>query len=96
LWHLSKWYVGLAVVLLVGLPAVFSTRNDKRTVLVATPGPIRVALELFLYSVAAIAPWFAWPPWIAGIAVVVVVAAVVSGVPRALWLIRGAPKRYVL
>ena len=58
---LSTWLILPALVFLVAIPAVFSTRNDKRTVVVPTPGPIRVALELLLHVVALDAPWFVWP-----------------------------------
>jgi len=40
-------------VLLVGLPSIFSTPNDKNAVVVPTPGGIRVVIEFLLYSVAA-------------------------------------------
>ena len=39
----SIWLVVPTVVLLVGLPAIFSTPGDKRQIVVATPGPLRVA-----------------------------------------------------
>ena len=58
---LTNWLVLPVLVVLVGLPAVFSTQNDKRQVVIATPGPIRVAIELLLYAVAALAPWMIWP-----------------------------------
>ena len=90
---LSKWLVLPSLALLIGLPAIFSTRNDKRQVVVATPGPVRVGIELFLYSVAAVAPWFVWPDAAAGLAVGIVVASVWAGIPRFLWLAKGAPHR---
>jgi hypothetical protein len=79
-----------ALILLVGLPSVFSTPNDKNKVVVPTPGPVRVAIEFFLFSVAAIAPWFVWSRTASVVAVVIVVATVVAGVPRMKWLVRGA------
>lgn len=87
----STWLVIPTLVLLVGLPAVFSIRNDKNQVIVATPGTVRVGIELMLYSVAAIAPWFIWPGLASGFAAVVVVASLVAGIPRFLWLVKGAP-----
>jgi len=57
----SPWLVIPVLVVLVGLPSVFSTPNDKRNVVVGTPGPVRVGLELLLYAVALVAPWFVWP-----------------------------------
>ena len=86
----SKWLVVPAVVLLVGLPAVFSTPNDKNKVVVPTPGPIRVAIELLLYSVAAVAPWFVWSATASGVAVGIVIATAFTGMPRMGWLVNGA------
>ena len=87
----SGWLVLPAVAVLLGLPSVFSTRNDKRQVVVSTPGPIRVGIELLLYAVALIAPWFVWPPAVSGVAAGVVVASLVAGISRTIWLMRGAP-----
>jgi len=89
----SNWLILPALILLVGLPGVFSTRNDKRQIVVATPGPVRVGLELLLYAVAAIAPWFVWSAQAATLAVGIVVASLAAGVPRFLWLLRGAPQQ---
>lgn len=89
----SSWLIVPAVVLLVGLPAVFSTPRDKNQVIVRTPGPIRVGIELLLYGVAAVAPWFVWSPAWAGVATAIVVIAIVTGVPRMLWLFKGAPEK---
>jgi hypothetical protein len=77
--------------LLVGLPALFSTRNDKRQVVIPTPGIIRVGIELILYSVAAITPWFVWSAVASAVATGIVVASLLTGIPRILWLVKGAP-----
>ena len=87
----TLWLAAPTVVLLVGLPSVFSTVGDKRQVIVATPGPVRVAIELFLHAAAVVGAWVAWPAWAAVVATVVVVAALVAGLPRTQWLMRGAP-----
>ena len=87
----SNWLVVPTVVLLVGLPAVFSTPNDKNTVVVPTPGAIRVVIEFLLYSVAAVAPWFIWSPVVAAAAVIIVFATIITGAARTRWLLRGAP-----
>ena len=50
--ELTFWLWPPAAILLIGLPAVFSTRGDKRQVLVPTPGPVRVLIELLLHAVA--------------------------------------------
>ena len=87
----SNWLVIPALILLVGLPSVFSTTNDKKTVVVPTPGPIRVVIEFFLFSVAAVAPWYVCSPTISVVAVGIVVATILAGTPRIGWLLRGAP-----
>lgn len=91
-WAAAQYSVWLAVaiaVMLIGLPAIFSTAGDKKQVVVATPGPLRVLIELLLHGVAAAAIWVVWPAWIAGIASIVVIAALATGVPRTKWLLRG-------
>ena len=55
-----------------------------------TPGPIRVAIELLLYSVAAVAPWFVWSATASGVAEGIVIATVFTGMPRMGWLVNGA------
>lgn len=90
-WEISIWLVLPAVVILVGLPSVFSTNGDKRQVLVPTPGPLRVVIELLLHAVAIAAPWAVWPTALAGVATLVVAAALILGVWRLRWLLRGAP-----
>jgi len=88
---ISNWLVVPAIIFLVGLPAVFSTRNDKHQVVVPTPGMVRAGIELILYSVAAIAPWFVWSSVASALATGIVVASLLAGFPRFLWLINGAP-----
>ena len=90
-WRLSPWLAALALLILVGLPSVFSTTNDKRTIVVATPGPVRVLIEFLQYTVAVMAPWFVWPTPVAAFATAVVVASILLGVPRLIWLVKGAP-----
>jgi len=87
----ASWLVLPVLVVLVGLPAVFSTRNDKRQVVIATPGPVRVAIELLLYAVAAVAPWFVWPQAISAVCAAIVILSIGFGLPRMRWLVRGAP-----
>ncbi len=89
----SFWLFIPVAVVLVGLPAVFSTVGDKRQIVVATPGPLRLVLELGLHAVAIGAAWVVWPVWLAGAATAVVVVAFATGIPRAMWLLRGAPLR---
>lgn len=87
----SPWAMPVALVVLVGLPAVFSTPGDKNTIIVATPGPVRILIELFLHAVALIAPLLVWPPYVGVIAILLVLGSLVVGIPRLIWLARGAP-----
>ena len=86
----SKWLILPTLLVLVGLPAVFSTSGDKKNVVVPTPGPVRVAIELGLYAVAGTIPWFLWPVPVAWAALLIVLASLGFGMPRILWLLRGA------
>lgn len=85
------WLIVPVLVLLVGLPGVFSTPNDKRKVVIATPGPVRVGIEMLIYSVAFACPLLVWAPVASGLCAAIVVASLVLGMPRILWLLRGAP-----
>ena len=89
--QVSAWLILPAAVMLIGLPAVFSTRGDKHQVLVATPGPVRAVIEVLLHVVAVVGAWYSWPTWAAVVATVIVMAALVTGVPRMRWLLKGAP-----
>ncbi len=89
----APWLAIPALVVLVGLPAVFSTKGDKRQVVVSTPGAVRVVIELALHAVAVAGAWIAWPAWLALAVTLVVAAALGVGLPRLGWLLRGAPAR---
>lgn len=91
-WSLFGPIAGIgALIVLAALPAIFSTPGDKNTIIVATPGPIRIGIELFLHIVALIAPFLVWPRLVGVIAVVVVMGALITGIPRLVWMARGAP-----
>lgn len=90
----SGWLIVPALVLLVGLPSIFSTPGDKNVIVVPTPGPVRVLLEFGLYFVALAAPWLVWPQPVAIATSLVVVASVATGIPRIAWLLKGAPDEY--
>lgn len=94
-WAVSSllgWPAAFALLaVLLALPAVFSTPGDKKTIIVATPGPVRIGIELLLHIVALIAPLMIWPPYAGILAIFIVLAALVVGVPRLVWLARGAP-----
>ena len=86
----SAWLIAPTIVVLVGLPAVFSTPGDKNQIIVSTPGPARVVIEVLLHTASALAPWWVWPDWLAIVSGVIVVAALATGIPRTRWLWRGA------
>lgn len=87
----SPWLIVPVLVVLVGLPSVFSTPGDKKQIVVPTPGPVRLLIEALQFVVAAIAPWFIWPTWVATLCVFIVIATIGFGIPRMIWLARGAP-----
>jgi hypothetical protein len=87
----SGWAAIPAALVLVALPAVFSTPGDKQQVVVATPGPARLLIEIALYGAAVAGAWIVWPAWLGLTTTVIVAAAAVTGLPRARWLLRGAP-----
>lgn len=87
----SPWLIALAAIILIGLPAIFSVRGDKKQVVVPVNGATRVAIEVGLHVVAAVAPWFVWPEWAGVLSVAVVVFALLTGAKRTKWLLQGAP-----
>jgi hypothetical protein len=87
---INPWLTLPTLVVLVGLPAVFSTPGDKRTIIIATPGPARILIEMLQYTVAVIAPWYVWPDWAATISVVAVILSLTLGLKRFAWLLGGA------
>ena len=89
--QLSVWLILPALLFLIGLPSVFSTLVDKKQIIVATPGPLRVLLEIVLHLVAVAGAWMVWPGWIACCATIIVLAAIVVGIPRTKWLLGGVP-----
>lgn len=94
-WAAGKWLGGWAIlpaaVILVAIPAVFSTPGDKHHVLVPTPGPIRLMLEIDLGVLAAISAWYVWPTSAAVLTTLIVIATPIAGWRRARWLMQGAP-----
>ncbi len=86
------WVALPALLVLVGLPAVFNTPGDKHTDGIATPGPIRIGIEVLLLAVAVGSAWIVWPPWAAIAAALLGIVMVVTGLPRYRWLATGAPE----
>ncbi len=83
----SPWLIAPTAVVLIGLVGIFSTPGDKTKIVVATPGPVRLAIELVLHVVVAIAPWLIWPQWAAIACVLVVIGSLVAGIPRTRWML---------
>lgn len=84
-WALASHSVLLAVlsvVVLIGLPTLFSTPGDKNNVIVAVPGYVTIALVLLQLVVAVVASWIAWYPAVAVVVTVLAVATVVTEQPR--------------
>ena len=91
-WEMSGPISGIPTLLiLVAIPALFSTTGDKRSVIVPTPGPVRVAIELGLFGAAVAGAWLAWSPYSAAGIAVIAVLALLAGRRRIAWLLRGAP-----
>ncbi|MFJ6981909.1 MULTISPECIES: hypothetical protein [unclassified Streptomyces] len=67
LWSHSVLLAILADVLLIGLPAVFSTPGDRPggDARVAVPGIVTILLLVIQLVAAAVSAWVLWPTWIA-------------------------------
>ena len=88
----DRWWVAIpTAVVLVGMASIFSTPGDKKNVVVATPGPLRLVIELVTAAVAVAGAWIVWPTWVAVVVTAIVLAALATGVKRARWLAQGAP-----
>jgi len=89
-WALSaySWLLAaLAVVLLIGLPTVFSTPGDKAQVIIPVPGTVTILLVLLQLAAAAVAAWVAWPVWAAVLVSLLVVTTLVTERRRWRWLL---------
>ncbi|MFG1701050.1 hypothetical protein [Nonomuraea sp. NPDC049309] len=89
-WALAASSVPLAVlsvVVLIGLPTVFSTPGDKRHVVVAVPGWVTIALVVLHIVAAVAAAWTVWHPVVAGVVTVLGVVTAVLELPRWRWLL---------
>ncbi|MET9035128.1 hypothetical protein ACFYTG_34695 [Streptomyces mirabilis] len=89
-WALSKysWLLAvLAVVVLIGLPTVFSTPGDKAQVIIPVSGTVTILLVLLQLTAAATAAWFAWPICAAVLVSLLVAATLVTERQRWQWLL---------
>ena len=84
------------LIVLVALPGVFSPTGDKRHVVVAVPGRIRLSIELTLAAVAIFSAFLVWTP-IGGVIVAgVAVLMLATGLARAKWLFGNNPPDWPL
>ncbi|MET7289944.1 hypothetical protein [Streptomyces sp. NPDC005573] len=89
-WALASWSWPLAllsVVVLIGLPTVFSTPGDKARVIVPVPGAVTILIVLLQLVAAVTAAWAAWPPYVAALVAVLAAATVVTERRRWRWLL---------
>ncbi|MEV0998047.1 hypothetical protein [Nonomuraea sp. NPDC050202] len=89
-WALASYSVPLAVlsvIVLIGLPTVFSTPGDKRSVIVAVPGVVTILLVALHVVAAVAAAWVAWHAFAAALVSVLAVVTVVMELPRWRWLL---------
>ncbi|MFX0575417.1 hypothetical protein [Nocardia nepalensis] len=84
----SVFLAVLSVVVLIGLPTVFSTPGDKKQVLLAAPGWVTIALVVLQLVAAVLSAWVIWPSWIAVVVLVLAVLTVIAELPRWCWLWR--------
>ena len=89
-WALSgrSWLLAaLSVVVLIGLPTLFSTPGDKAKVIIPVPGWATVLLVLLQLAAAVVSSWLAWPVWAAVLVSLLAAAALVTERPRWQWLL---------
>lgn len=88
LWSVSVPLAILSVVVLIGLPTVFTTPGDKAHGVVPVPGVVTIALVVLQLAAAVTFSWVAWVAPVAIVVSVLAVACVVTEIPRWRWLAR--------
>lgn len=89
---IGGWAAIVTLVVLLLLPSMFNTPGDKKTTGgVATPGPVRIVIEMILLAAAIAGAWTVWPVWLAVLVTVIGVVMLISGARRYRWLAEGAP-----
>ena len=90
LWPRSALLAIVAVLVLVGLPAVFGTPGDRPGgfALVAVPGAVTMLLVLLQLVAASVAAWVLWPWWVAAPVTVLCLIVPVTERPRWRRLVR--------
>jgi hypothetical protein len=89
---IGGWAAVVTLAVLLLLPSMFNTPGDKKaTGGVATPGPVRIIIEMILLAAAIAGAWTVWPVWLATLVTVVGGVMLISGARRYRWLAEGAP-----
>ncbi|MGW0147963.1 hypothetical protein ACWDVU_20410 [Streptomyces sp. NPDC003333] len=89
-WALSRhsWLLAvLSVVVLIGLPTLFSTPGDKAHVIISVPGWGTILLVLLQLVAAVISAWLIWPAWAAVLVSALTAATLVTERRRWRWLL---------
>jgi hypothetical protein len=85
----SPVLAGVALLLLIGLPAVFATPGDKVKVVVPVPGQVTIGLVVVQLVAAVVSAWAAWPVPVAVLVSALVGATVYTELPRWRHLVGG-------
>jgi hypothetical protein len=85
LWHYSILLAIASVVILIGLPAIFSTPGDRPggDGPIAVPGVVTILIVLIHLTAATVAAWMIWPWWLA--TAVTALCIVVIGTEQSRW-----------
>jgi hypothetical protein len=86
LWQHSWPLAALSVLILIGLPTIFSTPGDKKQVIIPVPGPVTILLVLLQLAAAVVSAWFAWPIWAAGLVSLLAATTLITERRRWRWL----------
>jgi hypothetical protein len=91
-WALWPHSIALAIgalVILIGLPAVFSTPGDRPGggTLVPVPGIVTILLVLMQLAAAVAGAWALWPWWAAASVTVLCLIVTATEQPRWRWLL---------
>ncbi|WP_329288731.1 hypothetical protein [Streptomyces pseudovenezuelae] len=89
-WALStySWLLAvLSVVVLIGLPTVFSTPGDKRQVIIPVSGAVTILLVLLQLAAATVSAWVVWPVYAAVLVSLLVSVTLLTERHRWRWLL---------
>ncbi|MFI1916451.1 hypothetical protein [Nocardia sp. NPDC020380] len=89
-WALASYSIALSVLsllVLIAVPAVLSTRGDKKDVMVAVPGWATIVMMLLQLAGALYGAWSVLPVWAGVLTTVLAAATTVAELPRWRWLL---------